>query len=361
MKIVFIVKYYDAYRSQFYNKLDNIDRLKYAELTQIILDDYFSFYSSLVNILNERGHRASLIIPNCEILKGKWAQENRLSINSDKDFILSYCKKVQPDHIFLNSNFEYYGEFLKELRSITENLFCWISCPFDENLDLRFFKTVFTLFPPHYEKFKEKKYNSQLVTAGFDTKVLEKLKHDKKSRYDLTFVGGIGGYHKKREKYLREIGDHTPLQMWGYGYRSDNIFKQQFKNLKYGKSFLQKYVGQAWGMEMFQILSDSKITLNIHGDIAQNYSVNMRLYEATGVGTLLLTDDADNLSELFIPDVEIVTFKNPDEAIEKYLYYSTHEAERLKIAEAGQKRTLENYNYKTIADIFIKEFQVHSK
>ncbi len=52
----------------------------------------------------------------------------------------------------------------------------------------------------------------------------------------------------------------------------------------------------------------------------------------------------------------IPNFKTPEEAIQKYHYYSTNPDERKKIAEAGQKKTLELYNYNKIADIFIEEF-----
>lgn len=34
-----------------------------------------------------------------------------------------------------------------------------------------------------------------------------------------------------------------------------------------------------------------------------------------------------------------------DDAIEKARYYLKHEAERQKIADAGQKRTLKDYNF----------------
>ena len=46
---------------------------------------------------------------------------------------------------------------------------------------------------------------------------------------------------------------------------------------------------------------DARISLNRHIDVAEGYANNMRLYEATGVGALLLTDAAPNLGELFEP------------------------------------------------------------
>ena len=42
----------------------------------------------------------------------------------------------------------------------------------------------------------------------------------------------------------------------------------------------------------------------------------MRLYEATGMGSLLLTDRKDNLRQLFEEDHEIVTYESKEEALD---------------------------------------------
>jgi spore maturation protein CgeB len=42
---------------------------------------------------------------------------------------------------------------------------------------------------------------------------------------------------------------------------------------------------------MFKILARSKIVINRHGTIAGNYAVNMRMYEATGSGAMLVTEN----------------------------------------------------------------------
>ena len=76
--------------------------------------------------------------------------------------------------------------------------------------------------------------------------------------------------------------------------------------------------------------------LNRHiGVEAEGYANNMRLYEATGVGSLLLTDDGSNLAELFEPGREVVTYAGADDLVEKARHYLAHEDERRAIAGAG--------------------------
>ena len=71
----------------------------------------------------------------------------------------------------------------------------------------------------------------------------------------------------------------------------------------------------------------------------------MRLFEATGVGSLLLTDAKSNLSELFEPGLEVVTYASADELVERARHFLAHEPERQAIASAGQARTLREHGY----------------
>ena len=95
---------------------------------------------------------------------------------------------------------------------------------------------------------------------------------------------------------------------------------------------------------MYQILRDSKVTLNHHGNIPP-YANNCRLYEATGVGTLLITDWKVNLHEMFEPGKEVVAYRSPEECAELIQYYLEHDDEREAIARAGQQRTLREHTY----------------
>jgi spore maturation protein CgeB len=96
---------------------------------------------------------------------------------------------------------------------------------------------------------------------------------------------------------------------------------------------------------MHEILSRAKISINRHGEIAGAYAVNMRMYESTAAGAMLLTEDKTNLKDLFVPGTEVVAYRNNRDAAEKARYYLDHPEELAKIANAGQKRTLEEHTY----------------
>jgi len=75
---------------------------------------------------------------------------------------------------------------------------------------------------------------------------------------------------------------------------------------------------------MYQVLRDSLLTLNHHGDVGP-YANNLRLFEATGVGTLLITDWKENLAEMFEPGKEVIVYRTPEECAEliKYTWNTT--------------------------------------
>jgi spore maturation protein CgeB len=104
------------------------------------------------------------------------------------------------------------------------------------------------------------------------------------------------------------------------------------------------YMGPAWGLQMYDVLARSKIVVNHHGNVPP-YANNLRLFESTGSGAMLLTDDKPNLAELFCVGAEVVSYRDADECVDHVRHYLAHETERAAIAEAGQRRTLTDHSF----------------
>jgi spore maturation protein CgeB len=151
----------------------------------------------------------------------------------------------------------------------------------------------------------------------------------------VSFVGGISRHHDQAIPLLERLARETGIQFFGYGAGS----------LDSGSAILARHRGEVWGLDMYRTLARSRVTLNRHINVAGNYANNMRLYEATGVGAMLVTDRKDNLGELFEVGREVVSYESPDEAIELINYYGEHAEEAAAIAQAGQQRTLRDHTY----------------
>ena len=84
----------------------------------------------------------------------------------------------------------------------------------------------------------------------------------------------------------------------------------------------------------------------------------MRMFQATGVGSCLLTDTASNMQDLYEPDVELVTFSCVAECVEKANYLMANPAKAREIANKGQQRTLRDHSsqarYNTFHQIMLE-------
>jgi hypothetical protein len=69
----------------------------------------------------------------------------------------------------------------------------------------------------------------------------------------------------------------------------------------------------------------------------------LRLFEVTGVGAALLVEDSPMVRELFDVGHEVVTYRDPQEAVEQARWLTEHPEERERIALAGQRRTLRDH------------------
>mgnify|MGYP001567923302 CR=1 FL=1 len=93
-----------------------------------------------------------------------------------------------------------------------------------------------------------------------------------------------------------------------------------------------------------RIFTHSRIVLN-H---AIKDDVNMRVFEVLATRSFLLTPMVPSLDELFVDRVHLVTYRDGDvdDCLEKIAYYTDHEDERERIAEAGYREVLAHHTFK---------------
>jgi hypothetical protein len=143
---------------------------------------------------------------------------------------------------------------------------------------------------------------------------------------DIAFVG-IGA--PNRADMLRQLVNFD-LAIWG---NWDFLDKDDPLRAKV-RGF------QLDGRDYAKVLKCCKMAVNVL-NLQNRYGNNLRTFEATGMGTLLLTEYSQEQAEdLFVEDQEIVCYRSPEELRDKVRYYLAHSDERERIAKAGQARTL---------------------
>jgi spore maturation protein CgeB len=177
---------------------------------------------------------------------------------------------------------------------------------------------------------------SEYQKLAFEPRILERIGVNKKM-YSLTFVGSFTPYHQEGTKLLEEVAKQIPVHVWGQGIEFLSPFSPLRKN----------YHGEAWGLDMYKILAQSKIVINRHIGVSGKYANNMRLYEATGMGAMLITDRKRNLNDIFKVGKEAIDYKDKDDLVAKLKFYLKNDEERQKITIAGQRKTLNYHDYKS--------------
>jgi len=332
---LFLTNYYPNFLSSIYRKKPEISFLNFKRQKDFLLSEFFGdsdFYSEGLKKVD--GWDADDIIMNCVPLQQAWAKEHNFNSNDLIQILIEQIRRENPDVVYLHDMGVGTKEFIAAIRPYTRLVVGQIACPLFPQADYHGFDIIISSFPHYVERFRQQGITAYYQPLAFDSLVLEKIGQPERI-YPVTFVGGLSQAHQKGTEFLEELAHHVPIEFWGYG----SEYLAEHTLIK------QRHHGEVWGLDMFSILAQSKITINRHIDVAENYANNMRLFEATGCGALLITDYKDNLHELFEIGKEIIAYRSVGECVNLIKYYLEHPEEAKQIALAGQLRTLREHSY----------------
>lgn len=360
MKFVFFNTDYPAFIENIAKENPAWLAWSYKEQTKYYFAQFFGtsdYYSKNIIPL---GHEAKDYVINNHYLQKKWLEEHNFSYSKilarlDKNRIirtikrklyfsgdwyyrsmLEQVKEARPDVVYIQLMAHISPVFLKKIKKHCKLLVGQVACPLPIMRNFKAYDLILSSLPNYVEKFRQAGIKSEYFKLAFETEILDHL-IKKENSLAVVHVGGYGPVHAERNTLLERVTEITPIDFWGYGQN----------NLSLESKIRKNFHGGSWGLGMFNILYNSKITMTKHIDsVAGDYANNMTLFEATGVGTLLITDEKKNLAELFNVNEEIVTYKDAEDLATKIKYYLAHEDEREKIALAGQRRTLKDHSYK---------------
>jgi len=310
-----------------------------SELKRVLVRGFGTadFYSKNLRRL---GWEAIDIIANHRELQRLWCLENNVNLSNPIEIAEEQIRRFNPDVLFCQ-DLSFFPSGLLARMDI-KVLAAQCSCPMPSVDNVKQFDIIFTSFP-HYLARMHKMGAKHVVfnSLAFEPSILDSPKLHQTSLYDCVFIGGVGtpSHWKYGMEVLEAVAEEIPgMRFFGYGYdllKNDNPIKR-------------KYIGPAWGLEMYDIMRNSKVVLNRHGEVAENFANNMRMFEATGCGACLVTDTKTNLKEYFNimePNNDIVPYSCPEDAVSKIKSLLENEERRARIARNGQLKTLSTHTY----------------
>lgn len=358
MKFLILTEDYPAFLHWFTRQHRGLEHKPYADQRWMRVASLFGGPFLYADSLETLGHEAQDLYVNNEAMQKAWAREHGVSWRDDGcwgirlrrgwvpwlsrrpdprwryEILAAQIKHYQPDVLFNQAMDTLSSRFLQELKPYVGMLLGQhAASPLPLGADFSCYDLVLSSFPPTVEHFRTQGIPAAFQRLGFGPACGAGREGDARP-WDITFVGNFFPIHRSRLAWLEALCTHFPqIHVWG-----------QPGQLARGSAVRRCYQGPAWGREMFSIFARSKITLNHHGNI-RPYANNCRLYEATGMGALLVTDWAANLHEMFEPDTEVVAYRSVEHCVDLLRYYLDHPTSRDKIARAGRERTLREHTY----------------
>jgi len=355
MRFLIVDADYASFLNWLYAQNPGLEHKSYEEQMQVRMESLFACGLSYANNLRKLGHEAHQIFFNNEPLQTAWAREHGLKINTHWQFRLrrglvpwlSRAKDQNWLYDILTAQIEYYkpdvvlnnyiplsSAYFRQMKPRFRLLVGSHGSPLPKDRDFGVYDLMLSVVENFVDFFRKEGVNSELLRLGFEPLVLERLNGTKPS-IPISFIGQLSRAHASRQDWLEYLCHRFPVEVW-----------TPFTNdLPKDSAVIHCHRGGAWGIEMYKVLHRSLITLNHHIDVAGNYAGNGRLFEATGTGTLLITDWKTNLHKMFEPGKEVVAYRSAEECAEMVQYYLEHDQERDAIARDGQQRTLREHTY----------------
>ncbi len=358
MKFLQATPFYKSYLESFYKRNQCLQNASLIETINALIMSGFGAIHINAQYMSEYGYDSGLLITNDIVSQSKWLKEKNISCEMGNDWektvLRMQIEMLKPDVLYLLDPVTYDSSFIRTLSWQPELVVGWRAANIPEKTDWSEFdvilsglagirKTALDLGARFVENF----------VPGFPKWILSQIPFEEPV-YDVAFSGSwTTAQHKKRNFYLNEIAKASRSM--------DRPFSCGYY-LNCGRDVLtpdvQAYnLGPRFGIDMYSSLRSGRIAIDARGDIelkndtggsatdmARNETMNMRIFEATGCGSFLLTEYFDNLKDYFEIGKEIEVFRDEKELVDKIRYYLDHRQQREEIAKKGQERCLKDYS-----------------
>lgn len=374
MRILIADTYYDAFLADYERRHPDLARRGYEEQHAHLMAQHFGTGDAPAAGLRALGCEARTVVLNAASLQRAWALEHDCDLDERENpvrvhtrgakrggaasataapsesparkprwspsIFLEQVRRFRPDVVYVQELSIARDEVWRQVKEHTRLLVGQIACSLPASRTFAHHDLILSSWPPIVSCFRGMGKAAAYVPLAFDRAVLPAL-GEVQHRHDVVFVGGLSSVHGERMRLLEALCRAVPVRVFGYG----------AETLPADSAIRACHGGERWGIEMYRALAAAKVAVNCHGAIEVEghdplrYANNCRLFEATGVGTALVTDYKENLGELFAPGVEVATYRSADECLEVIEELLRCENQRAAIAAAGQKRTLSGHTY----------------
>ena len=279
---------------------------------------------------------------------------NLIEKNIDYQYLISKDYLSSFDVIFVNSfNFLFKNQvLLRELKKVSivvvwDGIFKNLSKLKD------FYHAILTCSEDIKKKYDILNIPCFYLPFSYDNRLDEILNVETAAvKYErCTFIGGLnlgkqshfdrivnlGKIHNEIDLYLK-LGNKRNFKLMYLLLRDFKIAYQFYKISK-------KNIGTVYGLNYHKKILEYRGVINSHLDNISTPS-NIRLFEVTGLGRVLITDRLNGLNKLFKEDEEILAYSNTDELKKKIRIVNSDKDYSRYLCKNARRRTIKDYSIK---------------
>jgi spore maturation protein CgeB len=383
MKIMQINSYYQNYLNYFQkHHLESFEN--YADLYSILMADFFGIADFWREPLIKLGLKFCHSISGFEALDRLWMKERNLSGLSKSDLLELQIAEERPDALLIYNPFDWEDGYIAKLKAKFPFIHCavgFLCAPSNSLEKLKEFDGLLTCTPGFVELFHplgrpvkllyhafaaheladlptkdwtnrktDVLFSGSLVSGhGFHNERIGLLQKLVQSKFKIKLMGAIPNRQTFTARQVRRLLKITQFSLDNIGLGTivdRNPFLNVRRNLPNGGNLpvnlLKSAVPPVFGRKMYEEMAQTRICLNTHIDVAGNYAGNLRIFEATGMGACLVTDEKKNMCELFKDD-EVVLYSNIEDCLDKTNWLLNNPTKAAQIAERGRQRAYSSH------------------
>lgn len=362
MRFLQIYCFEGSYFNAFYARHPELINAPFRAQMAGLFEDGFYGTQMVAPYLEPLGYESQVCIANCMPAQHRWAVENGLpGVDSPQlhsarphfdvgmitherwplEIVRAQIESFRPDVLYIAHGDAPFDSGLVRSCSWKPRLVLgWRAASMQDHTDFSAFDCVLSSSECFRERARELGAPAtENWVPGFPDHVADAVRFES-PKWDLGFTGQWSQWHLQRNGYLLELAGLADEEAERC---SLVLFLMRRHEFPPPPQIASRDFGVRFGIDMFRALRAARIQFNSSADLTLGECVNMRVFEAAGVGAFQLAQHHPNLGEYFEIGREVETFDDVHELRDKVRHYLAHPSAREAMAARAQERCLRDH------------------
>ncbi|GEC58299.1 hypothetical protein ABIF38_005072 [Bradyrhizobium japonicum] len=283
-----------------------------------------------------------------ERLQLLWAKENNLRTDDLEQILLAQIEQHRTEVFYNLDPIRYSSKFVAKLPGCVKKSIAWRAAP-SGNADLTEYDLVVCNFASILENWRQKGCSVASFFPAHDP-VMDGYAGARAEELDVIFIGGYTRHHVNRSQAMRAAASAAGVRARFY---LEDSRLTRLANALAPLPVLRSYrhpedirlirADPVYGRDAYAAMAKSRMVFNGAIDMAGEDRGNMRCFETTGCGSVLLTD-AGRYPEGFVHGETMLVYSSPEQIPELIGKLMKEEKLAKLIAQAGHAMVKERYN-----------------